>query len=1423
MIPNLHSTINQPEARPCRSTLLALLSLIGLAVFMGLLLAWVSSLAHQAFGQRTADAAAQPWLELQPGNGPGAGRHIVLISGDEEYRSEESLPMLAKILSWRHGFKCTVLFAINRSTGQIDPDTLDNIPGLEVLESADLMVICTRFRELPDNQMKFVDAYLESGKPVIGIRPAVVAFRNATDSPFAKYSSDYGGADYAGGFGQQVLGATWISHHGAHGSESSLGLPVESMRAHPILRGVESMWGPSDVYTVRTPIPHGAEVLVSGQVLAGMEQQSPPAMKEQMPLAWTKHYPTAKGKARVFMTTMGTSADFLSEGFRRMMVNACYWAVGLEEKITPEANVSFVGDYRPTAFGFHRFRSGVTPAMLAEEAPVAVTKLELHPQDRIALTGNSLAEGMNRHGHFESLLHTRFPKLELKVRNFGWPGDEAALQQRPDNYTVIDDPFAVFNANVLLCFFGANESFAGPAGVDKFVRDLVSYVRMTRRRLGQPEARFALVSPTAFENAGDPFLPDGAEHNANLRLYTEAVREAAGLLHVPFVDLFTSTLREFAAEPGLQFTTDGMHLKERGDRFAAELIDSALFDGPNPAKTGSPEFEQLRAAVNDKSFIHWNDYRMVNGWYVYGGRREPYDTSTFPAEYAKLRRMAEVRDRRVWDLAQGRAVPAAPDDSGTGDLPAPKTAFGTKSYSEPAELRLLSPEEAVRAFTVAPGFAINCFASEARFPELANPVQINFDSRGRLWALVIPSYPQWKPGDPKPGDKLLIFEDTDSDGTADRVKTFAGDLHVPIGFEFGQGGVFVAQPPFLLHLKDTDGDDRADAREVVLDGFGAEDTHVGICALEWSPGGELMLLEGVAKSTTVETIHGPWRNHTPSVYGYDPRTRKLRLHIRPAVVNPWACVFDGWGQGFYGDGTTAAQHWMTPLTGAPLEGRKGRDEFTRYSGTRLRPMAGCEFVSSRHFPDEAQGNYLFACVINLNGIPQFQVKDDGSGFIASRIEDLVVSSDRNFRPLDPQFGPDGALCFADWYAPLIGHMQYSQRDPNRDHSHGRLYRITAKNRPLLKPSVAAGASLQELLAQLQSPEDRTRYRARRELRDRPAGEVLEVLRLWTAALPHEDARREHHLCEALWVQQGFHAVDSTLLQQVLAAKDFHARAAAVHVLSDEREFLFKNDAAKSLAMLRPLITDVHPRVRLEAVRELSFIPSAASVELALEAVKLPLDSDLRYTLESTLGALEAVWKPLLQRDEIAKNNPAGLEFLTNYQLSRDPGALAEKHFTILLKNEAKPEAKALAMAALTGMRGDVDSGADVFGRICFTCHVAGDIGSNMGPDLSDAGKRLSRLELADSVIHPNAKVDPKYHTVNISTGDGSAFTGYVEKENDKTVTLRVGTETLEKIEKRNITTRETVKASAMPDGLAATMSGQDFVDLLEFLAAQKKQ
>jgi len=308
-------------------------------------------------------ANAEPWVVFEGKEGPGMGKHVVFLVGDEEYRSEDSMPQLAKILAVHHGFKCTVLFAINKQTGEIDPQTLDNIPGLEALQTADLMVMFLRFRELPDDQMKYIIDYTNSGKPIIGLRTSTHAFfyREHKDSPYAKYS--FQSKEPRGGYGRQVFGETWINHYGHHQKESTRGLLVKGMGNESIATGIDDIWGPSDVYGLTT-LAGDCKPLVMGQVLSGMNPKDKPNPdKKLVPVAWTKTYTGEEGKtARVFTTTMGHSFDFFSEGFRRLLVNACCWAMAMEDKIPAKSKVDFVGEYKPNKIGMGKHKRGLKPS-----------------------------------------------------------------------------------------------------------------------------------------------------------------------------------------------------------------------------------------------------------------------------------------------------------------------------------------------------------------------------------------------------------------------------------------------------------------------------------------------------------------------------------------------------------------------------------------------------------------------------------------------------------------------------------------------------------------------------------------------------------------------------------------------------------------------------------------------------------------------------------------------------------------------------------------------------------------------------------------------------------------------------------------------------------------------------------------------------
>ncbi|MCY2972896.1 MAG: GDSL-type esterase/lipase family protein, partial [Planctomycetota bacterium] len=691
------------------------------------------------------------------------------------------------------------------------------------------------------------------------------------------------------------------------------------------------------------------------------------------------------------------------------------------------------------------------------DLPASTLPLQFIKGERIALVGNSTAERMNLFGHFETLLHARFPEKELVFRNFGRPADEVANRQRANDYTKLDDPLFTFNPDTFLCFFGFNESFAGPLGVEKFKADYEKFIDEYSQKYARDDSksspRFVIISPIAFESTGDPLLPEGKKENENLKLYADAAKTVATYRKIAFVDILTPTLKAFDEKAGSQFTINGCHVNEAGDKVVGQVLDAGLFNSTNPAISNTSMLETLRKAINDKSWVHLQDYRMLNGWYVYGGRRT-FDTETFPREYMKIRNMAAVRDRLVWDIAQGKKVSDKIDDSKTGVLFNPPTRFGEprQKYSENQEggPKILPPDELIKSCTVPPGYEIKLFADETKFPEIAKPVQMSFDNKGRLWVSTMPSYPLWKPGDPKPSDKLVILEDTDGDGKADKSTVFYDKLHCPTGFQFYNGGVLVVDQPRILWLKDTDGDDKADVVVHVLDGWATEDTHHTVGAFEENNGGLLHMLEGVAMSTAVETPWGAFRNFGSSgAYVVDPRTWKISHYVTPGYGNPWCYVFDQWSQGFCGDGTGANQHWDTPLSGKQFQGRKGLNAVFPTEG--MRPVVGSEFLVSRQFPDDVQGQFIYACVINMNGIPRWTFSEDGAGYKGTRVRhdpkdaktpfDLIKSTDKHFRPVDPQIGPDGALWFGDWANPLIGHMQYSQRDPNRDHVHGRIYRL----------------------------------------------------------------------------------------------------------------------------------------------------------------------------------------------------------------------------------------------------------------------------------------------------------------------------------------------------------------------------------------------
>lgn len=851
------------------------------------------------------------------------------------------------------------------------------------------------------------------------------------------------------------------------------------------------------------------------------------------------------------------------------------------------------------AFGWPPARAADTPRLVLEKG------------DRIILIGNTLAERMQYYGHFETSLHARFPQLELVVHNLGWSADEVALRPRQARFDDHGHRLVDEKPDVLIAAFGFNESFGGPAGLPAFRRDLERFLHetTTTKYNGRSAPRVVLLSPIAHEDLKNPHITDGKKNNQNIRLYSDAMAELAARHGAIFVDLFTPTqvLYQSAEHP---LTINGVHLNDEGYRRLAPVLDSTLF-GPPTSAPGKIDLKALHEAVQEKNLQFFYDYRAVNGCYIYGGRKAPFGVVNFPAEFARLRKMIQNRERRIWAIAQGKAVPATIDDSGTGEFVKVETNFGGRVH-------ITAPEEEKASFTLPEGYAINLFASEVEFPDLEDPVAMTFDARGRMWVTTMPSYPMYLPGYP-PNDKVLILDDPDGDGKANSCKVFADRLHLPIGIELGDGGAYVSQMPNLMYMKDTDGDDRADVRELILHGFDTADSHHAMHAYTWDPGGALYWQEGTFHYTQVETPYGPRRCNEAGIFRWEPRTWKFDVFVSYGFANPWGHYVDNWGQNFVADASGGANYYGTAFSGQVVYPQK-HGGMKQFFPMEWRPTCGCELVSSRHFPHETQGDYLLNNNIGFQGILRYRVKEDGSGFSGTRAEPLLRSSDPNFRPVALQFGPDGALYVVDWFNPLIGHMQHSLRDPNRDHTHGRIWRITYPRRPLVERPKIAGASIAELLELLKAYEDRTRYRARRELRERPAAEVLAALKTWVESLDRTSTEYWHSMLEALWLHQSLDEVDAPLLSRLLTCPEPHARAAATRVLC-----YWRDRVADPLGLLRKQVNDEHPRVRLEALRALSFFEGdqvAKAQEVAVESLIHPQDDYLEYTLNETTRTLD---------------------------------------------------------------------------------------------------------------------------------------------------------------------------------------------------------
>ncbi len=875
---------------------------------------------------------------------------------------------------------------------------------------------------------------------------------------------------------------------------------------------------------------------------------------------------------------------------------------------------------------FQSFALAVTVALFSAFTGQARAEalLEVKAGDHISLIGNTLADRMQHDGWLEAHLYSRFPTLDLVVRDLGFSGDELTLRLRSQDFGSPDDWLSRTKTDIVFAFFGYNESFGGKAGLGKFKADLQAFIKHTlaQKYNGKTAPRLVVFSPIAHEDLHDKNLPDGKDNNQRLELYTAAMAEVCKDNGVPFVDIFHSMKNAYQGAPQ-PLTINGVHLTETGGYTLAHQIDRTLF--PDHVNRSIAGMEKIRAAVLDKNFYWFNRYRTVDGYSIFGGRADLAfvggQTNRIVAqrEMEVLDVMTANRDKRIWAIAKGGDLKV--DDSNTPPfIPVVTNKPGTGPNGAHV---FLDGEEAIAKMTVAKGMKVNLFASEKEFPDLAKPVQMSWDARGRLWVAAWPTYPHWKPKE-EMNDKILIFEDTNGDGKADKQTVFADGLHCPTGFEIVNGGALVAAAPDVLFLQDTNGDDKADVKTRVLSGIDSADTHHTANSFQLDPGGALYWQEGTFHQTQVETPYGPSvRVSNAGVHRYEPKTRKFEIYVTYGFANPHGHVFDRWGQDVVIDGTGSDPYHGTLFSGHLDYPQKHSRPPTVYA-QRTRPCPGLEILSSRHFPDSMQGNLLVPNVIGFQGILQYRLDESGASLAGTEAEPILSSTDPNFRPSAVGVGPDGAIYFLDWQNPIIGHMQHNLRDPSRDRIHGRIYRVTFEGRPLLKPVKIAGEPIEKLLDLLKEPEDRVRYRVKAELTARKADEVIAALDQWVKNLDKSDSNYEHQLTEALWVHQSQNVVDVDLLNRLLKSTDSRARAAATRVLC-----VWRDRVPNALELLKTLAADPYPRVRLEAVRAASFFDVPEAIEVALISAEHPTDVYLDYTRGETLKALDPVWKKAL--------------------------------------------------------------------------------------------------------------------------------------------------------------------------------------------------
>jgi len=938
--------------------------------------------------------------------------------------------------------------------------------------------------------------------------------------------------------------------------------------------------------------------------------------------------------------------------FRRLLLilfTVCLASEPLRSQIPPEQEIY-------SRFGFGKFSEQI--------GGFANGKFTMQPNEVVVFVGQENLVREQRYGMMEAMLASGFAEQKPRFRFMAWEADTVYEQWRDMNFGEWPAQLNAAGATMLVAQFGQMESLDGRERLTEFVsayhRLLDEFARQTKR--------LVLLSPMPFEKPLASHAPDLTQRNDDVKAYAEAIREIAKQRGAIYLDLFSPFTKANRAE---RRTNDGIHLSRQGlQAFGIEVARHlAVSPSTNLPKT-------LREEIVRKNQLWFDCWRPANWSFVYGDRvsqRYGKAGGGLPMLMHSFQRQLPLlfeAEERIHALALGQKIgPYQPKP-----IPLAKP-----------EANALTPEEQMSTFTMDDRYEVNLFASE--IDGVVNPTQFAWDEKGQLYVACSPAYPQ-NLANASHTDFILVLTDQDGDGRADATHKFAEELTMVQGVEPGSGGVYVCDFDQLLHLKDTNGDGRADERRVVFSGFGIGDTHQLVNSICHGPDGSLWFTQGLHAMSRVETPWGIARLDRSAVWRLRPRELRLEGFFGGGMAgaNCWGVAFDNFGQVFHKSGDRPHGYWTVPgmVRGGSPSGSSSSAEASvsyRNSPEQYHPIGAMfetplkttalDIVGTKALPPEVQGSALiggyFGSVVEMH-----HIHDDGAGFKSTQHPRVMKGSTSAFRPVDVSVGPDGAMYIADWYNPIIGHYQASYANPNRDKTHGRIWRITAKGyTPTEQPDLAS-MSIADLLGQLASPERWTRYQAKRLLFYRPSADVVKAFDTWLAnRLVLAD---EHWLLEVIGVYEAHETVRPALLDRLLESKDHRIRAYATRVAGKWARRL-----AKPLARLHDRAKDEHPRVRLEAAVAATYIPKPEAVEVVMQAWDSTRDRFLDYAVRTSARALQPYWEHALQNGKLNfDDQPARAEYLRKLQGTPPANATeGEQLYTMACMACHQPQGKGL--------------------------------------------------------------------------------------------------------------------------------------------------